>query len=161
MMCLRRLGDAVVCCAVLGIILVPERATAQEEENFTELLDFHRDLVAAMRLRNDTALFAAVALENYLVIPPGGVIETREQALRGISNFDADSVKVQIEMVARHDSTAVLVGTVAGNTRVRGPVPQFGKVRFMAVYVRTAGAWRLLAQSTTPCHERAIQAGRC
>ena len=157
---LRRFAGAAVCCAVLGMLLVPGRATAQDE-NLTELLDFHRDMIAAMRLENDTALFAAVALENYVVIPPGGLIETREQALRGIRNFDADSLEVEVEMVARHDSTVVLVGTVAGNTRVRGRAPQFGTVRFMAVYVRTAGAWRLLAQSTTPCHELAIRAGRC
>lgn len=136
------------------------RAPAQDD-NLAELLEFHRNLISAVRLQNDTTLFAAVALENYVVIPPGGLIETREQAIRGIRNFDADSVDVEVEMVARHDSTVVLVGTVAGNTRVRGPVPQFAKVRFMAVYVRTKGAWRLLAQSATPCHELAIRAGRC
>lgn len=157
---LRRLLETAVCGALLGVLLVVGRATAQDE-NLAELLEFHRDLIVAMRVQNDTALFAAVALENYVVIPPGGILETREQALQGIRNFDADSLDVDVEMVARHDSTVVLVGTVAGNTRVRGPVPQFAKVRFMAVYLRTAGTWRLLAQSATPCHELAIRAGRC
>ena len=37
------------------------RATAQDE-NLAELLEFHRELIVAMRVQNDTALFAAVAL---------------------------------------------------------------------------------------------------
>ena len=159
-MSVRRSLTTAVCGAVLGVLLVARPGTAQDQD-FAELLELHRELTIAMQVQNDTALFDAVALDDFVVIPPGGIIETREQALRGIRNFDTDSIDVAVEVTARHDSTVVLVGTVAGNALVRGPARQFGKVRFMAVYVRTGGMWRLLAKSNTPCHERAIQAGRC
>ena len=118
-------------------------------------------MTVAMRIQNDTTQLSQAALENYVVIPPGGIIETRGQAIRGVQNFGADSVDVQVEITARYGQTVVLVGTVRGNTRVRGGVPQFARVRFMAVYVWTDDAWKMLASSNTPCHERAVQAGRC
>jgi hypothetical protein len=155
----RRFGT-VVFGAVLGLLLVASRATAQDED-LAELPELHHELTVAMQVHNDTALFDAVALDDFVVIPPGGIIEPRQQALRRIRNFNSDSLDVAIQVSARHDSTVVLVGTVAGGGLVRGPAPQFGKIRFMAVYVRTGGAWRLLAKSSTPCHEHAIQAGRC
>lgn len=145
---------------VLGTSLLLAKEPAQEMD-LAEVVELHRTLIAAKRLENDTTLLGRVALENYVVIPPGGLVETRDEAVRGVANFIGDSLNIVVDVVSGHDSTAVLVGTVGGNIGVRGPVPQFERVRFMAVYVRTEGAWRLLAQSNTPCLPKAIELGRC
>ena len=141
-------------------LLIPCVGVAQDSE-IDELTRLHRELTTAKRIANDTVLLSAIALDDYVVVPPGGLIENRTEAIQGVRNFTGDSIEVVVDMVTRHDSTAVLLGTVTGNGGVRGPVPQFAKIRFMAVYVRTEGAWRLLAQSNTPCQPMAIQRGRC
>lgn len=144
----------------LFVAISPGSLSAQDDE-LAELIEIHRAMTVAKRLQNDTIPLSSIALENYVVIPPGGLVETRAEAMAGVRNFDSDNLEVQVDVVAHHDSTAVLVGTVVADGQIRGVAPQFAKVRFMAVYVRSGGAWRLLAQSNTPCHPRAIEAGRC
>ena len=146
--------------AATGVLSSPSTVEAQVAE-LDELVEFHRALTLAKRIQNDTTLLGAVTLENYVVVPPGGLIETRREALSGVRQFASDNATVEVQVTAEHENTAVLVGTVEADGEVTGGVPQFPRIRFMAVYVRTDGLWRLLAQSNTPCHPRAIQAGRC
>ncbi len=154
-----RWRSLLIACGTVALLL-PARVEAQVRD-LDELVEFHRELTLAKRIRNDTTLLASVTLDDYVVIPPGGLMENRGEALRGVRQFASDSARVEVQVLTRHENTAVLVGTVVADGEVRGGVPQFAKVRFMAVYVRTDGFWRLLAQSNTPCHPRAIEAGRC
>ena len=94
------------------------------------------------------------------MVPPGGVVERRDQVIKGLPNVVAESVQIDDVVVADHGATAVVVARVTAK-RAAGGVAGSGRSRMMNVFVKDQGQWRLLARSITPCIERAIEAGRC
>lgn len=124
------------------------------------LAQLNRELLESVFIRQDTAMLAAIALTNLLVVPPGGIVEDRTQALRGIANVAMDSVRIDDVRIAQHGETAVVTARVSR----LGPaldVNATGRSRIMSVFVHDTDRWRLLARSITPCSERAVVAGRC
>lgn len=150
--CGMRLAIVVTC------LLLPCEVSAQSDKH--ALKQLNRELFESVILRRDTTQWSAVALEELLVIPPGGVLENRAQAFAGVRAFDVRALAVVTDSVAIHDDTAVLVGRLTLDGEVR-PVGRVGPLRFMTVFVRTDDGWKLLARSLTPCSERAVEAGRC
>lgn len=134
-------------------------ATAQVPDREV-LLSLHRQLLESVFLRGDTAIVAAAALPNLVVVPPGGIVENRTQLLSGVQNTRADSLVVDDVRIADHGTTAVIVARVSAGHQGR-PMVGTGRIRMMSVFVYDQQAWRLLARSATPCIERAVSAGRC
>jgi hypothetical protein len=124
------------------------------------LLHLNRQLLESVLLRRDTTVLAAAALPSLVVVPPGGVVENRAQVLRGVSNFDVDSLRIDDVTVVGHGTTAVVLARVRASRGVLAPSAT-GPSRFMSVFVYDQQKWRLLARSVTPCIERAVAAGRC
>lgn len=124
------------------------------------LLRLHQDLLESAFLRSDTSLLAAAALPNLLVVPPGGVVENRQQVLNGVTNLAADSLQIDEVTVVDHGATAVVVARVRVSPRAGEPTGT-GRSRMMSVFVSDQQRWRLLARSITPCIERVVAAGRC
>jgi hypothetical protein len=129
------------------------------------LLDLNRELLESVFVRGETAMLASVALPNLVVVPPGGVVENREQVLNGVPKVaGAEAVEIDDVVIVDHGTTAVVVARVRTRREklVAGtPLEGTGRIRMMNVFVREQGKWRLLARSITPCIERAIAAGRC
>lgn len=130
------------------------------ESTRQELLRLNREIVEPMILDNNAGTFLAHAHEDFLVIAPGGVIENREQAADGARNFDATAVSLSDEQLRVVGDTAVLIGRLSIDGKV-GPRGRPGPMRFMAVFVRQSGEWKLLARSLTPCAPLAVERGRC
>jgi hypothetical protein len=124
------------------------------------LIRLNRQLLESVFLDQDTSLLASVALPNLVVVPPGGIVENKDQVLAGIRNVAMDSVRIDDITIADHSGAAVIVARV---TRL-GHALDAGvgaRSRIMNVFVHDGAQWRLLARSITPCLERAVAAGRC
>jgi hypothetical protein len=153
----------IVVSSGVGIVLVvcgiaPAATPSQADRD--ALVQLHKELIETTFLRGESALLAATALPNLIVVPPGGVVERRDQVIRGLPNVAAESVQIDDVVVADYGATAVVVARVTAK-RTAGGVAGSGRSRMMSVFVRDQEQWRLLARSITPCIERAIEAGRC
>ena len=136
------------------------RTAPGQSPNRDALLSLHRRLLESVMLRGDTAVIAATALPNLVVVPPGGIVENRAQLLRGVQNTLSDSLVIDDVMIADHGTTAVVIARVSA-TRQGGPIMGTGRSRMLSVFVYDNQAWRLLARSVTPCIDRAVSSGRC
>jgi ketosteroid isomerase-like protein len=125
-----------------------------------ELLMIHRGIFEAMILHHDASHFAAVALDELLLIPPGGIVESKDEALAGVGAFAVREVLIEDEVVTQRGNTAVVVARLTLDGEVF-PAGRLGTMRTMSVFVRENNEWRLLARSLTPCLPVAVQAGRC
>ena len=147
----------------LGIVLVVcgiALAAQPRQTDRDALIQLHKELIETTFLRGESSLLAATALPNLIVVPPGGVVERRDQVISGLPNVGAESVHIDDVVVADHGATAVVVARVMVK-RTAGRGAGSGRSRMMNVFVKDQGQWRLLARSITPCIERAIEAGRC
>lgn len=156
---LRLAGCVLIAIACAGAHTSPTMATAEADAQHLEQVN--RELFESVILRRDTTLWSALALQELLVVPPGGILENRSQAFAGVRAFDdVQALTLVTDSIAIHDNTAVLVGRLTLDREVRS-VGRPGPLRFMTVFVRTDDGWRLLARSLTACSERAVEAGRC
>jgi hypothetical protein len=147
-------------CLVLLISLEgPTSVTPQSPDKDT-LLRLHQAILESTFLRTDASLLAAAALPNLLVVPPGGIVENREQVLKGVSNLAAESLQIDEVTVVDHGTTAVVVARVRASARGQSSIGT-GRSRMLSVFVYDQQKWRLLARSVTPCIDRAVAAGRC
>ena len=137
----------------------PNPAIAQAFDK-NALLSVHRQLLESVFLRGDTNLIAATALPNLVVVPPGGIVEDRQQLLSGVRNTLSDSLVIDDVVVVDHGTTAVVIARVRVSLQGRQSIGT-GRSRMMSVFVYDNHTWRLLARSVTPCIERAVSAGRC
>jgi hypothetical protein len=164
-MALSNFRPRLITFVLLVLIAVPASVGTVQDPNRQTLLDLNRQLLESVFVRGETTMLASAALPNLVVVPPGGVVENREQVLNGVPNVSgAEAVEIDDVVVADHGTTAVVVARV--RTRrdrlVAGAPPAgTGRNRMMNVFVHEQGKWRLLARSITPCIERAVAAGRC
>lgn len=156
---MRRILLSTGVAAVLIVLCVPTTARSRQTDH-DALIRLHQDLIETAFLRGESSLLAATALPNLIVVPPGGVVERRDQVIKGLPNVAAESVQIDDVVVADHGTTAVVVARVRA-ARTAGVIAGSGRSRMMSVFVNDQGRWRLLARSITPCIERAIEAGRC
>ena len=164
-MALLNFRPGLITFAMVVFIAADVRIPTVQVPDRQALLDLNRELLESVFVRGETALLAAAALPNLVVVPPGGVVENREQVLNGVPKVaGAEAVEIDDVVIVDHGTTAVVVARV--RTRrdkpVAGtPLEGTGRIRMMNVFVREQGKWRLLARSITPCIERAVAAGRC
>ena len=139
----------------------PLLAGAQQTEE--ALLRLHRQFVMSQMMDRDPTFLLANSLPSYTVVAPGGVVESREQVIRGFAAFSAlDSVTVSREQVILSGEVALVLARQEVHGEIRGPAAGFGPVTTSTVFVRNAdGGWSAVSRSVTPCHARAIEAGRC
>lgn len=164
-MALSNLRPGLITLVVLVLIAVPGMVATVQDSDRQALLDLNRQLLESVFVRGETTMLSSAALPNLVVVPPGGVVENREQVLNGVPRIaGAAAVEIDDVVVADHGATAVVVARV--RTRRERPVAgappgATDRNRMMNVFVREQGKWRLLARSITPCIERAVAAGRC
>jgi hypothetical protein len=119
-----------------------------------------QDSKASEIIERDPDLFRDISLDQFLVVAPGGRIETKDEAIRGVTGWEAESIEVRDEQVIFHGNTAVLVGRLKIDGVMR-PVGTLPPMKFMAVFVDSSDGWKLLARSLTPCFPIAIERGFC
>lgn len=126
-----------------------------------ELIDLNRRLTHSMIVQADPTLFSQVALENFRVVAPGGLIENKSQVAGSLGSWEnIKGIQLSGEEVVRHGPVAILTGRLDIDGEVR-PVGRWGPLKLMSVFVREDGQWRLLSRALTPCHDLLIKRGRC
>ena len=137
-----------------------DQGAASEERDAEAIKQLHRGQQEALLLQSDPGPLQQVALENFLVVAPGGRVENLSQAVAGVSSLNVNGVEFSQEQVIFHGDTAVLIGKmdIDGTMQPLGDLPP---MKFMTTYVRTADGWRMLARSMTPCAPIAVERGVC
>jgi ketosteroid isomerase-like protein len=109
-----------------------------------EIAKLDRDLMDAA-VRNDQTLMQRVAVERHVFINPAGGVQERGDT-RGpkIESIQSEDVQVRV-----HGDTAILIG----RANVKGRFPDgpdiTGPYRYMRVFVKQQGQWRLVATQIT------------
>lgn len=125
-----------------------------------ELLALNKALFESMIVERDAALFNDVAVADFRVLAPGGMVEGKAQAAAGVTAWDAAGITVSGEEVVRHGDLAIVTGRLDIDG-VMKPVGQWGPLKHMSVYQQADGEWRLVSRSLTPCVEMLIKLDRC
>lgn len=149
-------------CGALAVTVVGTAPTlrAQQIDDAAAIIALNSRVLHQLILERDPTLFREVALEQFVVVAPGGRVENKEQSADGARAFNASRIELSDEQVSFDGGTAVLVGRL----RIHGtmqPVGELPPMKFLAVFVRKADGWRMLARSLTPCMPIAIERGVC
>ncbi len=130
------------------------------EADAETIKQLNREQQEALLLNKNPEPTQRIALENYLVIAPGGRVENKTQAVAGVDSLDVRGVEISQEQVIFYGDTAVLVGKLD----IDGTMAPLGKLppmKFMATYVKTGDGWRMLSRAMTPCAPVAVERGVC
>lgn len=112
------------------------------------LMYMERDLFDGT-LHNDTKFFERVAMDDYFSINPEGVVVTRPQSLANAKNFKFDAIDTDDVQVSVHGDTAVVTGRAHVKGKIGGQDIN-GQYRYMRVYTKDNGRWRVVAAQITP-----------
>ena len=111
------------------------------------LIKLDRDLLDAM-LRKDQTMADRVEVANHVFINPGGGVEVRGQQVG--PGPVIDSVDTSDAVVRVHGDTALLTGKAMVKGRFTNGPDITGPYRYMRVFVKQQGDWRLVATTVTP-----------
>lgn len=137
---------------VLGLAQVPKSDAKKETKPLTEaeqaVIKLDRDLMDAM-VRGDMALGRKVEVENFVFINPGGGVEEYVASPSGSGpKFEmANTEKVKVRITG---DTAVLTGKATIKGKLANGTDISGPYRYMRVFVKQQGEWRLVAASAVP-----------
>lgn len=124
-------------------------ASSNVEQTLRQL---DRDLMDTA-VRNDTTLFERIATDDYTSTNPIGMVSTKAQAVAGVKDFKFESLNTDDVMVRVYGDAAILTGRAMVKGQVKTPVnPQqdiSGQYRYIRVFVKQQGQWRLAAFQIT------------
>ena len=145
-----------------GCISSPLRTNTHldQEADRAELLRLNEKLANSQIVLRDASFFSEVAVTNFRVLAPGGLIENKDQVIAGLSAWDATGVTLTDTQVIFHGPVA----TVFGRMDIDGvmkPVGRWGPLKYMSTWLREDEEWRLLSRSLTPCIDVLIKMNRC
>lgn len=148
--------------AVVVPFLLVFGATAAEQEDprAREVIALNKRITHQQIIARDASLFREVALDQFLVVAPGGRIEDKAAAVAGVNSWEVAGVETSEEQVIFEGDTAVLVGRLQIDG-VMKPVGKLPPMKFMAVFIEKPEGWRLLSRSLTPCFPIAVEKGFC
>ena len=115
------------------------------------LIKLDRELMDAT-VSNDMALFKRTALDSYVFVNPGGGLEEGTQPPSG-PPAKFESLVPQDVRVRVHGDTAVLTGRATVKGRLGSGRDISGQYRYLRVFVRQGGQWRLAATSVVPIEQ--------
>jgi hypothetical protein len=130
------------------------------EADRTELLNLNEELARSQIVDQDSTFIKRVALNEYRVLAPGGMIENINQVIAGLSAWDVVDVELSGTEVIFFDNIALVMGRMDIDGVLR-PIGRWGPLKYMSTWVKEGQEWRLLSRSLTPCKEILIQMGRC
>jgi hypothetical protein len=109
-----------------------------------EIAKLDRELMDAA-VRNDQTLMQRVALDRHVFINPAGGVQERGDT-RGpkIESIQSDDVQVRV-----HGDTAILIGRANVKGRFDDGRDISGPYRYMRVFLKQQGQWRLAATQIT------------
>lgn len=138
----------------------PQDGGLDLEAERAELLRLNDELVRSQIVARDSTFFSAVAVDEFRVLAPGGLIENKSQVIKGLSAWDATAVELSDTEVVFYGPVALVVGRMDIDGEMR-PVGRWGPLKYMSTWVREDDGWRLLSRSLTPCIDLLVEMGRC
>ena len=111
------------------------------------LIKLDRDLIDAM-VRKDRAMADRVEVANHVFINPGGGLEVKGHVLPPGPVIDA--VDTSDASVRVHGDTALLTGKAMVKGKFADGPDISGPYRYLRVFVKQQGEWRLIATTVTP-----------
>ena len=151
----RILGTLVIGLTVLALAQQPLQGQTAEE---VELLELNARLFQAQIVERDAELLGQVALPQFRVLAPGGLIENKQQAMDGVAAWDVTSIELSGEEVIREGPVAVVMGRLDIDGTM-APVGRFGPLKYMGVRpCRRRMAVPLPIVDAVPGHARAAGA---
>ncbi|GGX65869.1 hypothetical protein GCM10011309_15180 [Litorimonas cladophorae] len=125
-----------------------------------DLLKLNETLFRAMIIDQDPALFTAIAVEDFRVLAPGGVVEGKAQAIQGLRAWDVVDIKIMNPQVVRHGNIATVINRLDIDGTMQ-PIGRWGPLKSMRTFSWEEGEWQLVSHSLTPCLPKAVELGRC
>lgn len=134
-------------------IVIPACVSVQaqppaKESTEQALIKLDRELLDAI-VKKDKAVADRVELENSVFINPGGGVEERGQAMTGpgptFESFETSELKARV-----NGDTAVLTGKAIVKGKLADGTDIGGPYRYMRVFVKQKGDWRLAATTAVP-----------
>lgn len=155
----------ILLCAFLLSIVCYSNGIAQDldidrETDRQELLKLNEELARSQIVDRDSTFIKQVALDEFQVLAPGGLIENKSQVIAGLSAWDANDVVLTGTEVVFYGDIALVMGRMDIDGVMR-PVGRWGPLKYMSTWVREGEEWRLLSRSLTPCKEILLEIGRC
>lgn len=111
-------------------------------------------------VERDASTLEANTLDDFLVIAPGGRVEDKQQALAGVGSLDVRSIELSDERWIERDDMIVLIGKLVADGTMQ-PLGKLPPMKYLAVFVRADGEWKMQARSLTMCAPIAVQRGVC
>ncbi|NNL88920.1 MAG: nuclear transport factor 2 family protein [Marinicaulis sp.] len=149
--------------AVLIFLMTTACATKSigpSEADIAAIKAMNRDVLNKMLVEQDTSALNNVALDQYLVVAPGGRVETKEQAIAGIDSLDVRGFEISKEQIIISGNTVVHVGRIDIDGTMQ-PMGKFPPMKMMTTFVKSDDEWRMLSRSITPCIPIAVELGAC
>ena len=132
-------------------IAIPTYVFAQEGTD-QALIKLDRELMDAL-VKKDRAVADRIELENFVFINPGGGLEARGQAMPG-PGPTFESMETSDQSVRVNGDTAVLTGKAMVKGKLGNGTDITGTYRYMRVFVKQKGEWRLAATSAVEIKAR-------
>jgi len=111
------------------------------------VIKIDRDLLDAM-LKKDNSLADRVEVANHVFINPGGGVEMKGQNVGPGATFDSAETSETATYV--HGDTVLLTGKAVVKGKLANGTDISGPYRYMRVFVKEKGEWRLVATTVTP-----------
>ncbi len=154
-----------------AVLLVASAAHADEHAHPVEergdrgadrarLLQLDEQLVRTQIIERDATLFDDIAVDGFRVLAPGGMIESKQQAIAGVTAWDASDVQLSGTDIVFHGDVAIMTGRMDIDGTMQ-PVGRWGPLKYMSTWIKQDGEWRLASRSLTPCLDKLIEIGRC
>lgn len=124
------------------------------------ILEMNQKIIQAMVVENDPSVFEKHSHPNFRVIAPGGKLENKEEVIRGVNSLDAKAVNLSDEEIIFYGNTAILTGKMHIDGSMQ-PLGKLGPAKYMTVFIKVNGEWRMVSRSITPCAQIAIDNGFC
>lgn len=145
--------------ATASISAFPAGATSAEDSADTAaVLEANRSILDAV-MKSHPEGFRNLTHEKLRVLAPGGRLETREMAIKGLGTVVGDLTFSGEEVIVVGD-TAILSGKMEGDAEMQ-PFGKLPPMKYIATFVRTKDGWRMLSRAITPCAAVAIEKEVC
>lgn len=146
------LAAATPAAAQTGTGAATQQPAAAEQGGAEQaLMKLDRELMDTT-VSGDRALFERTALDGYVFVNPGGGLEEGARPPSGppakFESIVSEDVRVRV-----HGDTAVLTGRATVKGRLGSGRDISGQYRYMRVFVRQQGQWRLAATSIVPIEQ--------
>ena len=150
-------GSLIAGCVSSGM---PPGVVPNGEADRAELIRLNEQVVRSSIVDRDSVLFSDLAVDEFRVLAPGGLIEGKDQAIAGLAAWDATAVELTDTEVVFHGPVALVMGRMDVDGEMR-PVGRWGPLKYMSTWVHERGRWKLVSRSLTPCLARLVEVGRC